>query len=116
MTEAVGIKGTTEVVDAILTGVSVFQQAKADGKIDLSDLGLLLQLIPAIGPVAQDIGGVPAELKDLSAEEAQALVAHIMAKLNIADAHALAVATESLKFAAQGWSLYQAIKAPAVPA
>lgn len=117
MTEAKDTKGLTEVVDAILTGISVFKQAEADGKIDLSDLGLLLQLVPVVGPAISDASDIPAELKDLSTEEAAALVAHVMVKLSLGNEHAQAVATEALKFAAQGFALYKAISAPvATPA
>lgn len=112
-TEVKDTKGLVEAVDLALGVVSVGKQAKADGKVDLNDLGLLLQLVPLIGPAVQDLSDIPAELKDLSTDEAAALIAHVGGKLSLGSAHAEKVATEALKLVAQAYSLFQALEAPA---
>lgn len=111
-----GTKNLTEVVDLALAGVDTFVKAKADGKIDAADLGLLLSLIPAVGPAIDGIGEIPAEIKDLDVAEAQALVAHVMAKLTITDDKAIAVINASLKMLVAGLELAKALQKPAAGA
>jgi hypothetical protein len=109
--EAKDTKNLTEMVDLILTAVEVFGDAKADGKIDAQDLGLLLKLIPQVGPALDGAAEIPAEVKDLSAEEASALVAHVMAKLTIGDEKARTIVEKALKLGVAGLELAAAIKA-----
>ena len=76
-----GIQNTKEVLDLFFTGVLTGKAAKAnDGKIDMNDLPLLMGLIPKIGPAFNDINLIPAELKDLDANEAAELQAFILGK------------------------------------
>lgn len=110
-----GTKEVKELLDLALTGVDVGVKASADGKIDAADLALLLQLVPTVGPAIDGIGEIPAELADLDAAEAADVVAHVMAKLSIADAHARAVTEAALKAIAANYELVQAIRAPATP-
>lgn len=72
-----GIQNTKEVLDALFTGQDVFIAAKADGKIDLADLGLLFQLVPKLGPAVADANVIPAELADLDSGEGAELVAYV---------------------------------------
>lgn len=117
MTELKGTKELTEVVDLGLTIISVGQAAMKDGKIDVSDLGLLFQLVPAVGPALDGIGDIPAEVTDLSEAEAADLAAHVMLKLSIGDEHAREVVAKSLSAAAAVYALVKAISAPpAAPA
>lgn len=113
MTEAKGTKELKELVDLALTGVEVGVKASADGKVDVQDLGLLLTLVPTVGPAIDGIGEIPGELADLSTEEAAELVAHVMAKLAVDDAKAREVIEKALKAAAAVYALVKAIKAPA---
>lgn len=87
--EQKGTKELTEVVDLGLAGVDAFIKIKADGKVDLNDLPLALNFLTQIGPALDKIDQVPAEIKDLSVEEASALTAHVMAKLSIGEEAAI---------------------------
>lgn len=104
------VKNLKEVIDLALTGVEVVVKAKQDGKLDAADLGLLIQLVPAVGPAIDGIGEIPAELKDLDSAEAQELVAHVMAKLVIDDPKAVAIINASLKLVVGGLDLYKALQ------
>lgn len=104
------IKNLKEVIDLALTGVEIVGKAKQDGKIDAADLGLLLQLVPVLSPAIDGIGEIPAELANLDAQEAQELVAHVMAKLVIKDPKAVAIVGASLKMATGGLELYRALQ------
>jgi hypothetical protein len=110
MSESKGVKDLTDVIDLALAAVNVVQSAKKDGHIGVEDLGLVLQLIPLAGPALDGVGQIPAELKDLSAEEAAQVVAHLGAKLGIEDSKAMHIAEAALKVAASGYSLVKAIQ------
>lgn len=116
MTETKNTEHLTKLVDLALTGVDVAKKALADGHVGLEDLGLLIALVPAVGPAIDGIGEVPAELKDLSADEAQALAAHVMAKLVVEDAKARAIVEASLGMVAASLKLAAAIKMQPAPA
>lgn len=105
------IKETTDVVNFGIAVVKAVQAAKADGKIDLGDLAQLFPLIPAASAAFENIGLVPAELKDLDPAEATELISSVMAGLSINDPKARLVVDSSLKFAIAGYGLYQAVKA-----
>ncbi len=111
MTELKGTKELTEAVDLVLSAVEVIASAEKDGKIGFEDAALLIGLVPHLSPAIAGAGEIPAELADLSAEEAAALVVHVMAKLAIEDAKARAVIEKSLKVLAAGIDLVKAIQA-----
>src|SRR5690606_14394263 len=91
MSEAHGTKELKELLDLILKGVEVGVLASKDGKVDAQDLGLLLTLVPHIQPAVDGVGMIPAELGDLSAEEAAEVIAHVMARLSVDNAKAVAI-------------------------
>lgn len=104
------LKETTEFVDGLLAIVDLGKKAGADGKIDLMDLPLLLGIIPVIGPAVDGVKLIPGELGHMSAEDASALVAHVMAKLTINDAKAVAIINEALQTGIHLAALVKAIK------
>lgn len=106
-----GTKELKEVVDLGLGVVDVLHAAKADGKVGLEDIGLLLQLIPVVGPAVQGIDQIPAELADMDVQEASDLVAHVMAKLLIDDVKAKEVVVAALGLGVSALKLYKAVKA-----
>ena len=114
MPEVKDTKETKEVLDLVLTVAQVVQQAAADKKVDLADIGLLLQLVPVAGPALEGVKEIPAELADLSDAEGVDLVAHVAAKLAINDEHAKAIILASLKASVALWGVVQAIKTPVV--
>lgn len=103
-------KNLTELLDLILDGVSIVVDAEADGKITLEDAGLLLRIIPDLGPALGDINLIPSELSAMSAEDSAEVAAHVMAKLAISDEHARKVIDAALKTAVAVYGLVGAIK------
>lgn len=116
MSEKKSVKELQEMLDLALMGVEVGVKASADGKVDLSDLALLIPLVGAVSPAIDGVGEIPGELADLSAEEAGELVAHVMAKLAVEDAHAREVAEKGLKAAVAVYELVKAVKSAPAPA
>lgn len=92
-----GVKELKEVVDLVLEVGAVVKSALADGKVGLEDATLVFRVVPKIGPALEGIKGIPAELKDLSVEEASELATHIMAKLAVDDARAREIIEAALK-------------------
>ena len=108
--EKVGIQGLKSVLDLSLALVEAGVKVGADGKISLEDIGAVVAILPAVLPVISLVGQLPAELADLSEEEAAEAVAHVMLKLAVEDAKARAVVAASLKTAAAVAGLVQAIR------
>ena len=76
-----GIQNSKEVLVFAFSLGNALKQAKAnDGKIDMMDIGLLMTVIPTIGPAFDDIALIPKELKDLDLAEAQELQNEIVSK------------------------------------
>lgn len=116
MTEAKSIKNLKEAVALVLAGAKVVGAARADGAINVADAGLLLNLIPVMGPAIEDIGQVPAELADLSAEEAAELCTFIMASQAVESEKAKALIQGAFRVLAGAVQIIGAFKAPAAPA
>lgn len=100
-------------LDLIVDGVKDGIQAVKNGSNVVADAPMLMQLIQDAGPAFSNIKAVPGELAALSAEDASAVVAHVAAKLALADAHAQLIVEASLKAAAAVYALFKAIEAPA---
>jgi hypothetical protein len=79
-TEVVGIKNLKEVVELAAVGYDGVIKAKADGKIDISDIGYAMPIFQAIGPALADIGEVIPEAKDLSEPEIKELILAVQVK------------------------------------
>lgn len=103
-------KELTELLNLLCDTVNVAVKASEDGKVDLADLPLLFNIIPEVGPAFQGVDKIPAELADLTTEEASELVTHVAARLLVTDAHAKAVIDAALKAAVANYNLYAAIK------
>lgn len=71
----VGIKETKEVLKFGILAKDVIVAAKADGKINLGDLGLVLPLVGPLNGAIEGAEQIPAELADLDAAEFDELVA-----------------------------------------
>lgn len=63
------IKNTLEAIELAATLAKTIDAARADGKVDLNDLGLLMGIMPKLGPALDDITQIPAEIRDLDADE-----------------------------------------------
>jgi len=75
------MQGTKEIVEMLegvkLLGVTVKAVMK-DGKISIDDLGAVMSLLTKVNVMVAAVdgaGAIPAEVKDLSGEEIQAVVA-----------------------------------------
>jgi len=78
---AVGVKESLELLEGVkVLGVAV-KKIAADGKLNLSDLPLLFALLQDFGKLSAAVAGleqIPAEVKDLSVEESNQLVAKVL--------------------------------------
>lgn len=76
--QAVGIKETLEVLEAVRLLVVDLRKILADGKISTGDVGVifdLLRQLPALNAGLQGVELVPLEVKDIDAQEAEKLIA-----------------------------------------
>lgn len=110
MTEGKGIQETKDALAFILALGDAIVKAEADGKIDASDLGLLMAVFPLAGPAFDKIGEVPAEFKDLSVAEAEELAAMVIAKLPNVGPKAGDIVNAALAAAVANYKLVKAIK------
>lgn len=70
----VGIKNVKELMVFGMQLGMAGKKAMDDGKLSIEDLGLMVKVFPHIGPAIDGISEVPAELKDIDAEEAEELL------------------------------------------
>ncbi len=105
----VGVKETLEALDLALVAAKVLREVLADGKISIIEMLAFLKIRSAIGPAIDGLGKVPAELKDLSPSEVSEIVAHVMAKLDVGNSKAIAIAEASLGVIAAAVKLEKAI-------
>lgn len=106
------IKNTKEAVKLVISGFKAYKLAAADGKIGFEDLGHAMIMLPHIQPAFEGIMEVPAEFKDLNAEEASELSAFVLAELGDVGDKLEAIITASLGIVANSIKLYVAIKKP----
>lgn len=75
------VKESVEVLDAVKVLLQDLKKVLADGKIGLGDVGVvfdLLKQLPVLNAGLQGADQIPAEMKDLDAEESALLVAKAM--------------------------------------
>lgn len=76
------IKNTTEVIDAIDATVDMVKKVLEDGKVDIKDLPVLMDLVKAIPVYKVAVEGakdIKDELKDLSQDEIAFLALRMLA-------------------------------------
>lgn len=81
MAETVGIKELSELIVGLKDLAVTVKQVFKDGKVDLSDLALVVGLIAQSSDLVAAVQGVdqiPAEFKDLSGEEVQTLITELL--------------------------------------
>lgn len=113
MTDAKQSYGIQETKDCVDLGFACYKAGKlayGDKKINLLDVRYLWDVIPAVSPAVTGYEKVPAELGDLSVEEASELIAHVSAKLEVDSEHAKKVIEASLKALKANYELYLAIE------
>lgn len=105
-----GTKELTELLDGVLAVVKAGMDIAKDGKVGFDDISHVVGLVPKLVPAFDGLAKLPGEVSDLSAEEAAALIAHVMANLAVDDAKAKAIVEASLKVLVSGYGLVLAIK------
>lgn len=108
--EKLGTEHLTALVDMGLVLVKAGEKAAADGHISFTDLGYLAEVVPTVGPAVAGLGQDIPELQDLSTEEAEALVAHVIEKLAVDSDKARRIVEASLKAAVAAYGLVQAVR------
>lgn len=110
--ENVGIQNTLEVVEFGVALVKAIDGAKADGKIDLADIGQLFPVAPLVVPMIDGVGQIPKELGDLSDEELELLLAEVSKIVGGSEQSAKLIVKvkAAIKFAHAGYDLYVAFK------
>jgi len=81
VSEVKGIKEIVEILDAAKTLAVMGKKIMADGKINLGDLPLFLDLLSkfsVLNAAYAGAGEAVEEVKDLSVEEAQVVIAKVM--------------------------------------
>jgi len=105
-------KETKELLVLLFKLGNGFKLATADKKIDLADAGLFFAAIPAMGAAFEGIGQIPAELKDLNAEEFAELEAYLVKEIGIvvAKEELLKQINAGLKLGHAMYDFYNSIK------
>ena len=106
------IKDTKELISLIAVLAKAFKDANADGKVDATDIAVLIQVIPAIGPAIDGIGTIPDELKDLNGAEIAELVETVKGVVGqLADEKYVEVAEKALKAGSAIFDIVKILKA-----
>lgn len=77
----VGVKESLEVLEAVRVLLVDIKKVLADGKISTGDMGVLFDLLRQLSVLNAGLEGVdkvPAEMKDVDAQEAEMLIAKVM--------------------------------------
>ncbi len=97
------------VVDLLTDAVKDGVQIAEGGGFSVVNLAKFSNLLPELLPAVQGLGMVPAEIKALTFKDDEAIVLHVVERLAITNAKALAIVNASLALAADIVSLIQAI-------
>jgi hypothetical protein len=88
VTKQVGIDSTILTLETVIEIGADIGKALEDRKLDLGESLALVKHIPSVISLIKGAPQLPAELKDLSAEEREAIVAHFAEKFELADKEA----------------------------
>jgi len=105
-----GIKETKELLKFIIDFGMAVDQAMADKKFDMSELGLLIAPLMQIGPAFTGIDKLGGELKDLDAAESADLVAYFSKELDLANDKVEVLIEQGLALGLQIYSFTQLFK------
>lgn len=79
--EKLPVTDLKELLTVFCAGIKTVVAAKADGKIDMADLGHLMILLPTLTAAYDGIANVPAQIMDMDETEQADIIAHIDAQL-----------------------------------
>ncbi len=100
------------VVDLLTDAINDGIEVAADGKVSILEVVKFANLIPDIIPAVAALPMVPSELKALQLTDADAIVQHVMKKLNIGSTPAIAVTQAAAEAAYAIYHLVMVIKTP----
>lgn len=83
--EAFGIQETKDVLDFITTLAESLSVSLSDGEFDPADVVNFIPVLQKVIPAFDDLSLVPFELRDLTDEEKEELVAHLQDNLELED-------------------------------
>lgn len=106
-----GIRNTTEIIAlAAALGIAV-RNAQSDGKVNASDIGELIAVVPRIAPAIEGADEIPAELRDLDPAEAEQLKQQVVTAVgSISDAKAARLAGRALTIGTELWHFVRELK------
>lgn len=103
------IQNTLEVVQFGVALADAIDKAKADGKVDFKDVGLLFPVAPLVVPMIDGIDQVPKELGDLDEAEMAVLIAEASKLLGSEQNPKVILKVKAaLKWAHASYDLYKA--------
>lgn len=108
-----GTQETKEVLDFVVQLAHSIESARADGSIGFSDVTDLVDVLMKVGAAFDGISEVPAEVKDLTEEEAAELNQHVKDTLDLQDDRAESITELSLDIGLKVYQLIQLLKTPA---
>lgn len=105
------VKEIKDVLKLVISGYKAYGAAMADGKLGWEDFGHLMPVFPNISAAVENISDIPAEFKDLDAEEARELADYVQAELDIDEQSRIGqIIDGALKIVAGGFQVYSAWK------
>jgi len=105
-----GIKETKEAVVYFLHAFKVGGEILEDEKITLSDAGSLWALLDGANDAFQDLGQLPAELKDLDIAEADELIDMVVTNYSFTNEKAKEIVEKALKALKANYEVYLLIR------
>ncbi len=79
------MKDVREILELGFALVPAYKNAMSDGKIGVTDLGVVLGLMPLIGPASEGAGGAMAQWKAATQEQRSIEIAWMRKTFDIAD-------------------------------
>lgn len=112
----VGIKETKELLKFVVEFVEAIDKSLEDGSIGFADIANLVSAMLASGPAFTDMNLIPAEMADLSGEEAIELYDYARTELNLNSEKAEEIVEASLEIGLKMYQLIQLFKPAPAPA
>lgn len=103
------LKETKEMLSFVLGIFNAVGKSLEDGKVDVSDIALLLGPLMKVGSAVQGAARIPSELKDLSQEESNELKEFISKEFDIPQDHLEKVLEQSLFIVVKVYQLFMEI-------
>lgn len=103
------IDALSAVVNVVAQGVAAGLAVAQDGKVDWSDMSVIMGVAPSLVSALSKLGELPAEVSKLSPEAVAQLVAELDAGIPLSDAKAQAIVKASLKMVEGGADLVLAL-------